>query len=342
MDLTGWLLRAAARRPSVLLLELPGGTGTRLLAERVLRERGWPVVHSPAAASVLLLAGPDTPDLADAAELIWEAIPAPRTRIATAALDPDVLSGALDRGAVELRGRPLPGPARVTLPMAAPVMEQEMDMPGGLPMAEPAPDRDGLKLDTWTVTLGPLLADWPVGLSARLRLQGDVVQDVEFAVAQGLSGLSLWAEPATPRHRCAQRLDNLGRFLAVAGWPDAAARARQIRDRTLTGAGAGVLAAATAVLRRRVTRSRTLRWLTDGLGVTTDGCDVTARWQAWLEQADTFARAADELTPVAQSDRMPALDLLPELLIGSEWAGVRLIVASVDLDLIGSPARNHG
>ncbi|NEC16485.1 hypothetical protein G3I34_30305, partial [Streptomyces sp. SID8014] len=47
----------------------------------------------------------------------------------------------------------------------------------------------------------------------------------------------------------------------------AAARARRLRDAALAGAPARELAHAVERLTRRVGRSRTLRWLTSGIGV---------------------------------------------------------------------------
>ncbi len=58
----------------------------------------------------------------------------------------------------------------------------DMDMAmeaAGLPLAERAPDRDGLTLDVLHTPLGPLLAAWPAGLKLTLTLQGDVAQSAE-------------------------------------------------------------------------------------------------------------------------------------------------------------------
>ncbi|MFF5757432.1 hypothetical protein [Streptomyces longwoodensis] len=247
----------------------------------------------------------------------------------------------------------------------------------GLPMADRADDRDGLRLDRLHVPLGPALADWPAGLVLRLALQGDVVQ--EAAVERPATPLSpqppFWSEPFlraaagerirqgdAARRLCAAHLDSLGRFFAVAGWGDMAARARYVRDRALEGAAAADLSAAIRPLSRRAERSRTLRWLTVGLGVlpaehawhhgvtgpalVADG-DAHSRMLVWLDAVGRSAAAADSSEPLEVGDavgprgrvsgEVPAsqalLDVLPGLLEGAEFACARIIVASLDPDL---------
>lgn len=101
------------------------------------------------------------------------------------------------------------------------------------------------------------------------------------------------------RRLCAAHLDSLGRFLAVAGWDDAAAGARYGRDSALAGVAAAELRSFLSPLILRIRRSRTLRWLTTGLGVLSsehahhfgvtgpalpaDG-DVHSRMLVWLEE----------------------------------------------------------
>ncbi len=248
------------------------------------------------------------------------------------------------------------------------------EMPGGLGMAGRGPDRDGLQLDQLHVPLGPLLPDWPAGLIVHTTLQGDVVQE---ARVDGLreNGIhrGFWDEPwrrvaagqevtrgEVVRRCVAAHLDGLARFLRVAGWPDPATRAARLRDEVLAGAPADRVAPPVRRLARQLRRARTLRWLTDGLGVlpldraweagfggavlqaSRCGGDVTARWQAWLVEVertlpgieDAAVLSAEEMLlqgPPGEGSRlMSALVVLPDLLEGAELAAVRLIVASLD------------
>src|SRR5699024_3234400 len=104
------------------------------------------------------------------------------------------------------------------------------------------------------------------------------------------------------RRRATAHLDSLGRLLAVAGWTDVALRTRRIRDDVLAGASAEQILPRWGRLARRLRGSRTLRWLTDELGILTASTavasgvtgpalgasyssgDVTARWQAWVRE----------------------------------------------------------
>lgn len=251
----------------------------------------------------------------------------------------------------------------------------EMEMPGGLPMADRDEDRDGLKLDQLHVPLGPVLPDWPAGLVVRVTLQGDVVQHAEVD-ALGLTryGGSFWAEPwrraaagepvtvaAAARRRAAAHLDSLGRFLAVAGWSDAAANAWTLRDDALRGASSP--GPAVRRIARRVARSRVLAWSTRGMGIlrpeelagpaVSDAAgDVTARYRRWCGSLTDTSWLFDDGSPLDASALPPPyaemsgprarsevlLAVLPRLLEGAEFAAARLIVASLDPDLDEVPA----
>jgi hypothetical protein len=253
----------------------------------------------------------------------------------------------------------------------------EMEMPGGLPMAEQGEDRDGLMLDRLHVPLGPLLADWPAGLTIKLTVQGDVIQeaDVEQVTPSGSTVSSFWAEPwlraaegepvrmgEAARRRAAAHLDSLARLLSVAGWPAEATAGRRLRDDLLDGAPGEAIASRLDRFARRVGRSRTLAWLTRGIGsmsaeeaqetgvsgpaARADG-DVTARYRQWLADVRRDVGRLEEpalLRPLVdesprgrwKSDGPPSaalIALLPRLLTGAELAAARLIVASLDPDL---------
>jgi hypothetical protein len=252
-----------------------------------------------------------------------------------------------------------------------------MGVVGGLPMADRADDRDGLRLDRLHVPLGPALADWPAGLVLRVSLQGDIVQEatVDRSAPPPSAQPPFWNEPflraaageqvsrgEAARRLCAAHLDSLGRFFAVAGWSDMAARARHARDRALAGAPTAELSAVVRPLVRRAERSRTLRWLTAGLGpllaeharhhgvtgpaLVADG-DAHSRMLVWLDAVGRSAAAADDSGALDTSQAVgprgkvfgsvppsrALLDVLPGLLVGVEFACARIIVASLDPDL---------
>ena len=311
MGVTSWMLRHTAPRP--LVLTAPGGTEQRLAVERHARERGWRLARSPAEANVLVVAGGG---LEPYATRVWQAIPAPRVRVEVAADVPAALTAAVamlrDAGEQRKQAESLLTTqehegAHEHAAMAHGGHDHHMagmEMPGGVPMADRAPDRDGLMLDQLHVPLGPALPLWPPGLIVHTRLQGDVIQD---ASAELTGTDDFW-----PRHPVARRLDAAACLLALTGWADAAATARLLRDAALAGD------LAEAPRRRwatRVRRSRTLRWLLTGVGRAETG-DAQDRLHRWLDLDDP------DTTPV---------DDLPDLLAGTELATARLLIASLDL-----------
>ncbi|MEU0084453.1 hypothetical protein [Streptomyces sp. NPDC006274] len=394
MDLTAVLSRAAAVRPRVLLVTMPvAGTQVRLAAEREFAVRDLPVALTPADADLLLVAGPRCPALDEAVDRLWRDMPAPRARVR--AERAGEVAPALASGRARLADA---AGQRAGLLAAASGGDDGSpshdaadggdahQMPAGLPMAEQGPDRDGLALDRLHVPLGPLLADWPSGLTLRLTLQGDVVQEARIETAAPFptaAAPSFWSEPwaraiagerveagEAARRRAASHLDSLARLLAVAGWPATATAARRLRDDLLAGAAADAVRPRARRLAARVGRSRTLYWLTRGIGPLTAGeaaaagvggpaaradGDVPARYRLWLAAVlDDLDRLADTsaLDPGRDEGPRGPLDgrrnpsaalaeVLPRLLEGAELAAARLIVASLDPDpeeLTGRPA----
>ncbi|MFG2311499.1 hypothetical protein ACGFS9_22975 [Streptomyces sp. NPDC048566] len=481
MDVTALALRATAARPRVLLVTLPGSTAARLTAERALRLRDWPSAATPAQTDLLLVAGPDRPDLHAAVSRLWQDVPAPRARVR--AVTADDVEDALEAGRTRLRTRaeaqgdihlgadddppqrdsgagahhdeehgdtggghhehddngsghghekatphgeehPRPqeeepgdsdlghghghshgsdhshGSGRHAEPSDRDGKHDHdgnrdqhdhgghsdhgghgghgMEMPGGLPMAGQAEDRDGLTLDQLHLSLGPLLADWPAGLTVRVTLQGDVVQtaEVERLPRPGAAETeAFWVEPWTraaagepvsvgeaARRRAAAHLDSLARLLSVAGWPAEAVVARRLRDDLLDGAPAIAVAPRLRRFARRVGRSRTLAWLTRGIGPVSGeearaagvsgpaaraGGDVTDRYRQWLADVQGDVARMEEVSPLRPAeedsprgrwsdDEPPSaalIGLLPHLLAGAELAAARLIVASFDPDV---------
>jgi hypothetical protein len=403
VGVTGLLVRAGAARPHVLVAAMPGGAAVRLATEEQLRRRGWPAALSPADADVLLVAGAPAADIAASVQATWAAVPAPRVRAIVTS--PGEVAAALDAAQAELAtGAPrwLPAGDAAVLPggdggaasgpggshgahgMAAghhDMGDMDTGMPGGLPMAERGEDRDELKLDRLHVPLGPVLPDWPAGLVVRLVLQGDVVQHAEAGAVGLVEGAgSFWTEPwrraaagepvttgEAARRRAAAHLDSLGRFLAVAGWDDAAAAARALRDDTADSTPVSALEPAVRRLAARVARSRVLAWSTRGAGTlradvaAADGAtgpawraggDVTTRCHRWCRELADLTAVFEDSGPLdptalepprgqldgAQAPSAFLLTVLPRLLEGAEFAAARLIVASLDPDLDELPA----
>ncbi|WP_304450641.1 hypothetical protein [Nocardiopsis sp. YSL2] len=365
MDLTRWLLSRAV--PCAFVVTAVGGTGARLAVERELRERGWRRAAAPGEADLLVVCGPDDPGLTDAVDRVWEQVPGPRARVRVAGADDaarllDSARGRLldvDRQRRQAAERDAAARERAARSDGDDGGHSdhgddhgggghhghgEMSLPGGIPMADRGPDRDGLTLDRLHVGLGPALGDWPAGLCLRLTLQGDVVQEAETAIVGGaFVTAAFWDAPAP-----AAALDSAQRFLDVAGWPAAAAAGRRWRDALLAGPEPDG-STRRGVLRwlRRVRRSRMLRWSTNGLGRITGPVpeplrgDATDRWRRWLDDVEAAVGAhwapggagrdgnADRSRAEAAG---AALDLLPSLVTGQELAAVRLVVASLDPD----------
>ncbi|MFC4003689.1 hypothetical protein ACFS2C_09950 [Prauserella oleivorans] len=376
MDLSTWLLRHTP--PRALVVTVPGGTEARLAVERHVRERGWATALSPAEANMLVVAGASGHALEPFVERIWGLIPAPRTRVDVPAAEDarrelDVAVRALHDAGHQRKQ------AAGTLP-AADGQEPEhgghagqhshdtmssghehhgqhghdmggIRLPGDVPMADRAKDRDGLKLDQLTVPLGPVLPLWPPGLVVRASLQGDVIQRaaVELVGVGDARRDSFWPRSGH-RGPTARRFDASAGLLAVAGWADAAAVARRLRDHVLAGTPRAEIARPLRKWAGQVRRSRTLRWLLTGVGQVPDepstpralSGDALTRLYRWVGSvADPRASAA---SPDAADGTPWAVDLLPRVLAGCELATARLIVASLDLDtavLTGREA-HHG
>jgi hypothetical protein len=160
-----------------------------------------------------------------------------------------------------------------------------------------------------------------------------VIQEASAEVLDAGSGRPFWRDA----HPAARELDGLARFLAVAGWADAAARARRLRDEMLAGESAEQIGKSAAALVRRVRRSRTLRWQLRGLPAgSTDLASLLEGRLAAVEAA-VSAAAGSAALPASRA----ALAELAGLLVGSELAAARLIVAAVDPDTEEEPAREE-
>lgn len=337
MDLTGLLLRVAARRPHSFVVPVAGATRERLAVEAALVRRGWPIATGPADADLLVVAGSPGPELAAVVDRVWQQVPAPRARAEVrAGVDAD---RELERAGALLadlalqrrrRNRHAHGTRHEDHGSQAAHGGNHghggggMAPAGGLAMADLGDDRDGLRLDRLHVPLGPVLPDWPAGLLVRVVLQGDVIQQASAEVLDAGVGRPFWPTA----HPAARELDALTRFLGVAGWADAAARARRLRDELLAGVRPERLAGPAVTLVRHVRRSRILRWSVRGISA--GPTDVAGRLEQRLVAIE---RALASGGPDAVG--RPPLHEVAGLLVGAELAAARVIVAALDPDTEG-------
>ena len=251
---TSW----AVARAHALVVEVPGWWATRVAVEQDLARRGWQPALSPADADVLVVCGEPGERLAEAIDRVWEQLPGPRARVLVTG--PEV-SAALDEAGRQLsdedrqrddaRGRHDPVGGETDQGDGD---HGDMDMaPAGIPLAGGDEDRDGLEMDVLHVPLGPVLPYWPPGLVLRCTLHGDVVAEADVDVLDGRGVPPPPPASALPARDVAVACDGAARLLAVAGWDDAAAAARRVRDLVLTDPadGAPPRAAGPAAIARR-------------------------------------------------------------------------------------------
>lgn len=371
MGLRTAIARLAARHAHVLVVEVARHWEVRAAVERAVLARGWSLASSPADADVLAVCGHPGPKMAEAIEAVWQQLPGPRTRIdvhergEAAATLCDVHTRMLDTAEHQRDARDRPSAAELLgmsgdhedmdmsggdddMDMDMDMGDMDMDMaPGGIPLAEGGEDRDGLEMDVLHLPLGPVLPYWPAGLVVRCPLQGDVIVN---ASAELLDAQPEADPGTTPERSAARSIDNLVSLLALAGWEEPAAEARNVRDRLL-GGGSPELRQRFDMLQRRIRRSRMLRWsLRDIRPLTADDADrkdLPAHWvgdthDRLLAALDRIARALDgEPDPHSAATTSD----VAHLVTGLDLATARLVVASLDLHTITSDATsgvNHG
>jgi hypothetical protein len=361
------LARHAAAHAHVLVVEAAGRWRTRAAVERHVLQRGWVLARSPADADVLAVCGRPGGRLAAAVEHVWHQLPGPRVRVDVESADE--VPAALARAAAEVLetarhvddSRTRPGPHDLRPSGAehtgtghdelAPHGHADMDMaPDGIALAGGGEDRDGLEMDVLHVRLGPVLPHWPGGLALRCSLQGDVITAAEVDVVDEPASGSAEEGPV-----CAALCAGISDVLALAGRTDAAAVAMRVRDRLLADVAERSPAAADLrLLHRKVARSWLLRWSLRGVGTVHDregdehGLPAAARGDTldrllrMLERAeqallDLDASASDDNSRHVGSSarRYPVpVTAVPPLVTGLDLAAARLVVASLDLDLL--------
>lgn len=250
------------------------------------------VVETPRAATLLLVAGTLPPALNASARLVHDQMPRPRITVhwreerASARVAPTLptlertvtgearavahelqdLQRQLITGALRSESDELPDvePAewRGVGPHGQGGVGMTDGVPYGRPMAETAPDRDGLKLDQLRVRIGPFTTPLPVGLTLALKLQGDIIQEVvvednPFRTEPGGTPGNIFQRAVRERVRIADlevararhHLVWLASFLRMYGLRALAARAVGLAE-TVSIASAGRIAAFGQLLER--------------------------------------------------------------------------------------------
>jgi hypothetical protein len=364
VGLSDAIARSAARHAHALVVEVPGWWRTRAAVERAVLVRGWRLAFSPADADVLVVCGEPGPRFGDAVELVWQQMPGPRVRVdvqeyADVATRLDEAYARLldtDHHRHDARNRPaasdlLGEPAEDAgmdhgghgdmdhgdMDRGGHEGHGNMDMsPGGIPLAEGGEDRDGLEMDVLDVRLGPVLPHWPAGLVLRCSLQGDVITTAHAELVD-----TIQHDDADP-HDPARRLDNLASVLTLAGWDDAAAQARRIRDAALGLGGEEGADARLARLRRKVRRSWLLRWSLQGLRPLSED-DVDRHGLPADATGDSYDRLIRMLDRADAGEHAPAYstDHLAHLVTGLDLATARLVVASLDVHELRAGDSEH-
>lgn len=229
----------------------------------------------------------------------------------------------------------------------------EMEMPGGLMMADRAEDRDGLKLDVLHVPLGPLLPGWPAGLVIHTQLQGDIIQAAHAQILDhslddpALDDPTVADRPVgdanvTDSARAVAALDALAALLTAADWHRAAAEARALRDDLRADPTAADAPVRLRRLGRRVARSRVLRargTLLGSIDPSEAGLDLAgdsvARWLRWLAIATSAVSASSPgrppTVPQHTSTTRQRLEHATRLIVGLDLSAARVLIASLDI-----------
>lgn len=201
------LLRRLAAASGAQVFAIAGG-GSRHAVQDLRLAAGVELVDSPRAANVLLVAGPIVPAQWDAVRGAHDALPHPRATVRWAdtaddELGPDVARvgvGADPAAAIRAAHRDLmlgirmseppllpdedPAPWRGVGPYGQGGSGMTGGTPYGRPMAELAPDRDGLRLDLLPTRLGPFFPHLVHGLELQLRVAGDVIAAAAVAASE--------------------------------------------------------------------------------------------------------------------------------------------------------------
>lgn len=204
------------------------GLGTRIAVQDLRLSREIELVDTPRAATILLIAGSIDSAHAEALARVHDQMPHPRATVlwggsaAPAPFGPEVVRvpwGADPTPALRETFRSLLRGGRASEPPLLPDVDpvewrgvgpygqggsgMTGGTPYGRPMAELAPDRDGLRLDALPLAIGPFYPRLPAGLVVEMRLAGDVLIEVAVPAGPGLpaGGDARRSTPASPFER---------------------------------------------------------------------------------------------------------------------------------------------
>jgi len=186
------------------------GFGTRTAVQDLRLSRAIELVDTPRAATILLIAGSIDPAHGEALARIHDQLPHPRATAlwggagAPSPFDPEVVRvpwGADPTPALRETFRSLLEGGHASEPSLLPDVDpvewrgvgpygqggsgMTGGTPYGRPMAELAPDRDGLRLDALPLAIGPFYPRLPAGLVVEMTVAGDVLTDVVVPAVPG-------------------------------------------------------------------------------------------------------------------------------------------------------------
>ncbi len=319
----------AGRAPAPVFAAVGAGHSGAAAVERLRLDPRVRLVDSPRHATVLLVTGVLPASLLPALSLTHDALPRPRATVLVGSHDralrdalPDAMTvgddrlgaGALGDVVVAIHRSLVAGELASEAPILPNVDPVEWRgvgpyghggsaMTGGHPYGRPLADRsddlrDGLKLDTVEITLGPFLPGFPAGLQLRAGVRGDILDGceivdnpfdaVEVDRRDPLAGLDRIADRELARAR--HHLHRVALQLRLAGLDGLGLRALRLASTADLPPPAAVHA-----LRRAVARTGLERWSLGGVGVF-DAREVADRGLGLLARASGVgedARADD-------------------------------------------------
>lgn len=209
-------------------------------------------------------------------------------------------------------------------------MDMDMSGPAGIPLASGEDDRDGLEMDALHVALGPILPAWPANLVLHCTLHGDVVAAAEAELLPSPTEASRLG----PDEQTVLLIDAAARTVQLAGWEPVAVGLRRVRDDLLLPSiERHHVTARLQRLRRRVERSRTLRWSLRGVRPPAAlervaRADVHELLLAQLEHAVLLISRSAAAPQPAPLPAVAAADLASAV-VGQDLATARLLVAGL-------------